>query len=247
MAHVAAATTTSLDVNGAALMTAENIVVHFGGLVAVAGVSLSLAHREVCCIVGPNGAGKSTFFNVLTGTVKPKAGRLRIAGEDVTGRPMHAFARRGVARKFQVPSVFSSLSVLDNLRVAQRHGEDARSRAHILDLLGLASRARQPAATLAHGQKQWLEIGMALATEPHLLLLDEPTAGMGPEETQRTVHLIREIASRTAVAVIEHDMAFVRALAVRTLVLHQGRLIAEGSFDCIADDPVVRDVYLGRR
>lgn len=231
---------------GAPLLAADKITVRFGGLVAVAGVSLTMAQREICCIVGPNGAGKSTFFNVLTGTVKPTEGKLRIGGEDFTGRPIHAFARRGVARKFQVPSVFPSLSVADNLRVAQRQGVDERAITDTLDLLGLARHAGQTAGALAHGQKQWLEIGMALATAPQLLLLDEPTAGMGPEETQQTVRLIREISARAAVAVIEHDMQFVRALAVRTLVLHQGRVIAEGSFDTVAADEHVRDVYLGR-
>lgn len=230
----------------APLLSAENIIVRFGGLVAVAGVSLTMEPREICCIVGPNGAGKSTFFNVLTGTVAPTEGRILIGEENFTGRPIHAFARRGVARKFQVPSIFPSLSVADNLRVAQRGRADERVIRDILAQLGLGLKAGQPAGTLAHGQKQWLEIGMALATSPQLLLLDEPTAGMGPEETQHTVRLIREIAARSAVAVIEHDMEFVRALAVRTLVLHQGRVIAEGSFDTVAADEHVRDVYLGR-
>jgi ABC-type uncharacterized transport system ATPase subunit len=220
--------------------------VRFGGLVAVAGVSLAIAPGDVCCIVGPNGAGKSTFFNVLTGTVRPTSGRLRLEGEDFSGRQVQDFARRGVARKFQVPSVFGSLTVADNLRVAQRTGEDDATPAEILALLGLTGEADKLAGNLAHGQKQWLEIGMALATRPRVLLLDEPTAGMGPEETQRTVRLIREISTRAAVAVIEHDMEFVRALAARTLVLHQGRIIAEGSFEKVADDPLVRDVYLGR-
>jgi ABC-type uncharacterized transport system ATPase subunit len=231
----------------APLMSANDITVRFGGLTAVAGVSLSISPGEICCIVGPNGAGKSTFFNVMTGAIRPTAGRILIGGEDFTGRPMHAFARRGVFRKFQVPSVFQSLSVLDNLRVGQRHNGDDRALTELLDLLGLAPSAGRPAGILAHGQKQWLEIGMALAARPRLLLLDEPTAGMGPEETQRTVRLIKEIADRTAVAVIEHDMEFVRALAVRTMVLHQGRVIAEGSFEQVAADDYVRDIYLGRK
>ncbi len=228
------------------LIEADNIGVRFGGLVAVAGVSLSIARGEICCIVGPNGAGKSTLFNVLTGTVKPTTGRILIEGENFSGRPVHAFARRGVARKFQAPSIFSSLSVGDNLRVAQRRDGDELHLGEILGLLGFSHMADARAGTLAHGQKQWLEIGMALVARPKVLLLDEPTAGMGPEETMHTVRLIREIASRAAVAVIEHDMEFVRALGVRTLVLHQGRVIAEGGFREVANDEHVRDVYLGR-
>jgi ABC-type uncharacterized transport system ATPase subunit len=229
------------------LMQAQDIKVRFGGLKAVDGVSLSIAEREICCIVGPNGAGKSTFFNVLTGTVKPSFGRILLGGEDFTGKAVHHFARKGVARKFQAPSVFPSLSVLDNLRVASRAGGSSAELLEILGLLRLAGDADKLAGILSHGQKQWLEIGMALASHPRLLLLDEPTAGMGPEETSATVALIRSISERAAVAVIEHDMEFVRALAVRTLVLHQGRIIAEGPFNTVADDPVVRDVYLGRK
>ena len=230
----------------APLIEARNVGVRFGGLVAVDGVSLTIEPRDICCIVGPNGAGKSTFFNVLTGTVTPTSGAICIGGEDFTGRPVHAFARRGIARKFQVPSVFPSLSVADNIRIAQRHIGNEKALDEVLSLLELTQSANRPAGVLAHGQKQWLEIGMALATQPKLRLLDEPTAGMGPEETQRTVKLIREIALHSAVAVIEHDMEFVRALGVRTLVLHQGRIIAQGSFDAVAADERVRDVYLGR-
>lgn len=230
----------------APLIETDNVCVRFGGLTAVAGVSLSIARGEICCMVGPNGAGKSTLFNVLTGTVKPTTGRILIDGENFSGRPVHVFARRGVARKFQAPSVFSSLSVGDNLRVAQRQRSDEADLEETLGLLGFSGMANDRAGDLSHGQKQWLEIGMALVSKPKVLLLDEPTAGMGPEETMRTVRLIREIASRAAVAVIEHDMEFVRELGVRTLVLHQGRIIAEGGFEDVANDEQVRDVYLGR-
>ena len=230
----------------APLIETDNVCVRFGGLTAVAGVSLSIARGEICCMVGPNGAGKSTLFNVLTGTVKPTTGRILIDGENFSDRPVHVFARRGVARKFQAPSVFSSLSVGDNLRVAQRQRSDEADLEETLGLLGFSGMANDRAGDLSHGQKQWLEIGMALVSKPKVLLLDEPTAGMGPEETMRTVRLIREIASRAAVAVIEHDMEFVRELGVRTLVLHQGRIIAEGGFEDVANDEQVRDVYLGR-
>ncbi|WP_436640819.1 ATP-binding cassette domain-containing protein [Microbaculum sp. FT89] len=229
------------------ILEAVDISVRFGGVVAVDGVSLTIAPGQIYCIVGPNGAGKSTFFNVLTGTVRPSTGRILIDGREFAGRPVHAFARSGVARKFQAPSVFPSLTVGDNLRVAQRDRQDEHAIAEILTLLGMAELAGIEASTLGHGQRQWLEIGMALATKPRLLLLDEPTAGMGPDETQRTVSLIRRISESAAVIVIEHDMEFVRSLAVHTMVLHQGRLISQGSFEDVAEDEFVRDVYLGRR
>ena len=235
---------------GGALLQAEELAARFGGVVAVAGVSLAVAASSITCIVGPNGAGKSTLFNLLSGIVRPTAGRVLLAGEDVTGRRVERFARLGIARKFQTPSVFERLSVVDNLAIAERrpagHG-GGPSVADLLQLLELGPQAQFPAGRLSHGQKQWLEIGMALASRPKLMLLDEPTAGMGPEETEKTATLVRGLAERIAIVVIEHDMAFVRALACRTLVMHQGRVIADGPFAEIEADPVVRDVYLGRR
>jgi ABC-type uncharacterized transport system ATPase subunit len=236
--------------NGGALLQAEDLSARFGGVVAVAGVSLALAASGIICIVGPNGAGKSTLFNMLSGTVRPSAGRVLLSGEDITGRRVETFARLGIARKFQTPSVFERLSVLDNLAIAERRpaGDGDRPRiADILELLELGPQAGMPAGRLSHGQKQWLEIGMALAIRPKLMLLDEPTAGMGPEETEKTASLALDLARRIAIVVIEHDMAFVRALACRTLVMHQGRVIADGAFAEIEADPLVRDVYLGRR
>ena len=177
----------------ATLLEAENLSARFGGVMAVAGVSLALGGEGITCIVGPNGAGKSTLFNMLTGTVRPTAGRVLFAGHDMTGRRIETFARLGISRKFQTPSIFDSLSVRHNIGIAQRGSapEGTRARtAEILDLLGLTQQAEEPAGSLAHGQKQWLEIGMALATQPKLMLLDEPTAGMGPNETQRTAELV---------------------------------------------------------
>ncbi len=230
-----------------ALLEADKLSVHFGGVVAVADVSLAVTGDGITCIIGPNGAGKSTLFNMLTGTVRPSSGRVRVAGEDITGDRIETFARRGIARKFQTPSVFERLSVRENLGIARRPSAatGGKSLDLILSLLGLAG--DMPAGSLAHGQKQWLEIGMALATEPKVMLLDEPTAGMGPEETERTAQLVRELAGRMAIVVIEHDMEFIRALAARTLVMHQGRVVADGSFAAIEGDPMVRDIYLGRR
>jgi ABC-type uncharacterized transport system ATPase subunit len=234
----------------AALLNAQDLSARFGGVAAVAGVSLTLGGEGITCIVGPNGAGKSTLFNMLTGTVRPSAGRVLFAGHDMTGRRVEAFARLGISRKFQTPSVFDSLSVRHNIDIAQRGSAPEETRActaEIIALLGLSAESETPAGSLAHGQKQWLEIGMALATRPKLMLLDEPTAGMGPNETQRTAELVLELARQIAIVVIEHDMAFVRRLACRTLVMHQGRIIADGAFAEIENDRLVRDVYLGRR
>jgi len=232
-----------------ALLEADKLGVHFGGVVAVADVSLAIAGNGITCIIGPNGAGKSTLFNMLTGTVRPSSGRVRVCGEDVTGSRIERFARSGIARKFQTPSVFDRLTVRENIEIARHPWAVAgrQSAGTIIAFLGLSHVADLPAGSLAHGQKQWLEIGMALATEPKLMLLDEPTAGMGPEETEKTAKLVTDLAGEMAIAVIEHDMAFIRALASRTLVMHQGKVVADGAFAEIENDPMVRDIYLGRR
>ncbi len=231
------------------LLQIEALAKRFGGVVAVAGIDMSVAAGEVRCIIGPNGAGKSTLFNMVAGTLRPSAGRIHFAGRDIAGRPVYAFARLGIARKFQVPSVFPSMSVAENLAVAARsRGKDRAERiASMLTMLALQDSAALPAGALAHGQKQWLEIGMALMDDPMLLLLDEPTAGMTVEETQRTVQLLRDLVGRITIVVIEHDMRFVRALACPTTVMHQGRILAEGSFEAIERHEMVRDVYLGRQ
>lgn len=232
------------------LLSVRNLQRRFGGLVAIREITLDLAEREIKCVIGPNGAGKSTFLNLICGTLKPTSGQVLFAGRDITGMPLHTIARNGIARKFQVPSVFERLSVRDNLEVARRGTRKARggdiSVAEILDLLTLSEVSEKRAGDLAHGQKQWLEIGMAMATSPKLLLLDEPTAGMTVEESLRTADLLRAARDRFAVIAIEHDMRFVRALDCDTAVLHQGTLIAEGPFAEIEQNPMVRDVYLGR-
>jgi ABC-type uncharacterized transport system ATPase subunit len=233
------------------LLEAVDLEMRFGGVNAVHGVSLGLERGELRCIIGPNGAGKSTLFNMLAGTLKPVSGTIRFEGHDMVGLPVHRFAELGIARKFQVPSLFLSMSVRDNLDVARRRrdgagGQDERI-GRMLGDLGLAAQADILAAELPHGQKQWLEIGMALMSEPKLLLLDEPTAGMTPEETRKTAQLLVALAGSMTVVVIEHDMNFVRALACPTLVMHQGQVIASGPFQEIERDTTVRDVYLGRQ
>jgi ABC-type uncharacterized transport system ATPase subunit len=232
------------------LLCADDLQIRFGGVVVLRGVSLTLERGELCCIIGPNGAGKSTLFNMLAGTLRPAHGAIRFEGNNIVGLPIHRFARLGIVRKFQVPSLFESLTVRDNLEVARR-GIEAPQRAaridELIDLLGLSDRAGLRAAELAHGHKQWLEIGMALMVGPKLLLLDEPTAGMTAEETLATANLLLRLRGRTAIIVIEHDMRFVRAVDSRTMVLHQGRIIADGPFGEIERNATVREIYLGRQ
>jgi urea ABC transporter ATP-binding protein UrtD len=224
---------------------------HFGGISAVRGVDLEVERGELRCIIGPNGAGKSTLLNMLCGTLAPSSGSIELEGKSLAGLKLHEFVREGVSRKFQVPSVFETMTVRDNLEVA-RPGRYAESRSvpdidEVLELLGLANHAESRAGELAHGQKQWLEVGMALVTAPKLLLLDEPTAGMTAEETQRTAGLLQHLKGELTIIAIEHDMRFVRAIDCHTMVMHQGQVIAEGPFAAIEEDETVRDVYLGRR
>jgi ABC-type uncharacterized transport system ATPase subunit len=234
----------------APLLRAEKLCRAFGGLVAVDGIDLEVAEGDLSCIIGPNGAGKSTLFNMLCGVTLPSRGRIRFEGRDLVGLQSFEFARAGIARKFQVPSIFGSMSVRDNLLVAAHGSDMSRAAARADELIALLSLARTRgyvADELSHGQKQWLEIGMGLMSEPKLLLLDEPTAGMSAEETRKTAELLLGLKGKTAVIAIEHDMRFVRQLNCRTMVLHQGRVIAQGSFCEIEADDLVRDVYLGRR
>lgn len=233
---------------------------HFGGVRALDGVDLSLSHSELKCLLGPNGCGKTTLFNVVTGASPPTAGEVRLRGEVVSGLSAHAVARKGVARKFQVPGIFSELSVAENLEIAVRAPDHslgwlaATRRApastrvrELLDLCGLHSRRLAVAGSLAHGEKQWLEIAMMLATDAELLLLDEPTAGMSVVETERTAALVRGLSSDfgKTVLVIEHDMQFVRLLQCTVAAMMRGVVIAEGSYETIRSDPRVIKSYLG--
>ena len=230
------------------LLQAIGLTKRFGGVVATNDVSISIAPLEIKCIIGANGAGKSTLFNILCGALAPDSGTVTFDGKSLLGLPLHQFARTGIARKFQMPSVFNSLTVAQNLETACRGKiKDLRQRVDaMLERIEQSHLRHDLAGNLAHGHKQWLEIGMALMSAPRLLLLDEPTAGMTPEETQKTADLIKELARDTAVMAIEHDMSFVRALACHTYVMHQGTLIVEGRFADIEQNELVRDVYLGR-
>ncbi len=231
-----------------ALLEARGIAVRFGGVEVLSGIDFDLDARALVSIIGPNGAGKSTFLNVLTGTVKPTRGTVRFSGESISALPLHRIARLGIARKFQIPSVFQSMSVADNLDVARwGTGAAPADSSDVLGMIGLRERSGEIAAALSHGERQWLEIGMAIATGPKLLLLDEPTAGMTPQETLATAKMLLRLRDEIAIVAVEHDIGFVRALGADTLVLHQGKTFRRGPFAEIEADEAVRDVYLGRR
>jgi urea ABC transporter ATP-binding protein UrtD len=240
------------------ILHVEHLSRRFGGLTAVDDVSMQLQAAELRCIIGPNGAGKSTFFNLISGAMVPSSGRVLFSGRDITGLPVHRIAKLGIGRKFQVPSVFETLTVRENLAVSAldkrprpRHlvarPADRPAIDDTLARINLARRGDIVAGSLAHGEKQWLEIGMALMTDPLLLLLDEPTAGMTADETHQTARLVRELTSSLTIVVIEHDMQFVRDIASRITVLHRGAVLREGTLAEIEADEVVRDVYLGRQ
>jgi urea transport system ATP-binding protein len=244
----------------AALLHLDGVSVSFDGFKALNSLSLTLETGEMRAVIGPNGAGKTTMMDVITGKTRPDTGRVVFAGDtDLTRLDEPAIARLGIGRKFQRPTVFEPLSVHDNVLLALNGDrspgfallarETAAERSRLEEILLttrlVAERARR-AAELSHGQKQWLEIGMLLAQDPKLLLIDEPVAGMTDAETVATAELLREINLTRSVVVVEHDMGFVRSLGVTVTVLHEGAVLAEGSIDTIQANPRVIEVYLGR-
>jgi urea ABC transporter ATP-binding protein UrtD len=236
----------------AALLRTEGLTKHFRGLVAVQDLSFTLAKGEVRCVIGPNGAGKTTFISMISGHVEPTAGRIWFKEADITGLSVARRAQVGIGRKFQTPSVFEGLSALKNLELASlrrraSRAERMRAIGSILETIRLVEQQDTPAQFLSHGQRQWLEIGLLLANEVELLLLDEPTAGMTAEETAATGQLVQHLAAdrHLSVIIIEHDINFIRELKAPITILHLGRLLREGSYAEIAEDPQVREVYLG--
>ncbi|PPQ33878.1 ABC transporter ATP-binding protein [Rhodopila globiformis] len=234
----------------AALLEIAGASKSFGGVFAVADVDLAVEAGDIHCLIGPNGAGKSTLFKLVVGTYPPTAGRIVFKGTDITQAKSFARVAQGMSIKLQAPSVFKALTVRQNLHIAlqdhvARHAigtEEDR----LLETLGLTSDAHRPAGLLSHGQQQWLEIGMALALRPVLLLLDEPTAGLSSDETYRTGELVKRLnAEGTTMLIVEHDMAFVRQIATGVTVLHLGRIFARGSIDEIVSDSRVAEIYLG--
>ncbi|GJD95477.1 Ribose import ATP-binding protein RbsA [Methylobacterium iners] len=243
-----------------ALLYLDDVRVTFDGYRALRGLSLTLGRGEMRAIIGPNGAGKTTMMDVITGKTRPDTGTAVFDGvHDLTTLDEATIADLGIGRKFQKPTVFESHTVADNILLALkgprrafpslfgwRNRVEAERIDDILRIVGLVPHRARPAADLSHGQKQWLEIGMLLAQDPKLLLVDEPVAGMTDAETEETAKLLREIAKDHAVVVIEHDMHFVRALECRVTCLHEGAALAEGSIDAVSADPRVVEVYLGR-
>jgi ABC-type uncharacterized transport system ATPase subunit len=236
------------------LLSVRAVTREFGGVRALDGVSLEVAPGEQVCVIGPNGCGKTTLFNVITAQLPPSSGEVALNGRPLVGLAPHHVARLGVARKFQVPSVFEDLTVQENLEVAcfglppsTSSSSSPPDLSFLLQQIQLADRAQMPAGRLPHGARQWLEIGMLLAQAPRLLLLDEPTAGMTGAETLATAALVRRLAeqSGTAVVVVEHDMRFVQALGARVVVMLAGRVVADGLFDEVRRLPQVREAYLG--
>jgi urea transport system ATP-binding protein len=242
------------------LLYLDGVTVSFDGFRALNELSLVLLKGEMRAVIGPNGAGKTTMMDVITGKTRPDTGRV-IFGEDtdLTRLDEPAIAALGIGRKFQKPTVFEPHTVWDNLLLAlagnrsprfslwARETPEERTRIEeILTTTRLTEHRKRRAADLSHGQKQWLEIGMLLAQDPQLLLVDEPVAGMTDSETEQTATLLREINQTRTVVVVEHDMAFVRALAVKVTVLHEGSVLSEGSIDHVSADPRVIEVYLGR-
>jgi branched-chain amino acid transport system ATP-binding protein len=244
----------------APILSAENVGKKFGGFTALQGVSVDFFTDRLTSIIGPNGAGKSTFFNVLSGAFAPTAGKVVFQGEDITGLPQHRFAHKGIAKSFQITNLFPQLSVLENVRVAAqalrttfdvwtprwRLSELTDKAESVLALVGLAHRRFEPAGNLAHGDQRALEIAVALACDPRLLLLDEPTAGMSPEEARHMMDLIVRLNQERTVITVEHRMKLVMGISDRIVVLHHGQLLAEGSPDDIRRHDEVRRVYLGQ-
>jgi branched-chain amino acid transport system ATP-binding protein len=223
----------------------------FGGLAAVSDVTLEVQGGDIHCLIGPNGAGKSTLFRLIVGTYPPTAGRIRFDGVDVTSEQPFRRVQRGMSIKMQTPSVFKELPVRQNIHISLQHhvarSELRSEEDRLLELLHLSAESTKLAGELSHGQQQWLEIGMAMALRPKLLLLDEPTAGMSPEETFQTGALILQLNGEgTTMLVVEHDMAFVRQIARSVTVLHFGRVFARGTIDAIIGDPRVAEIYLGK-
>lgn len=235
----------------APLLQTRDLSRHFGGVKAVDNVNFTLAEGELRCLIGPNGAGKSTFFKMLTGQLEPSHGNVLFRGHDISHAHAHQIARLGIGIKTQVPNVFDGLSVRDNiwLAVSRIHsGERARRLVdEMLERVGLTQAADRVVGQLAHGQRQWVELGLVLSTEPELILLDEPAAGMTHEEVHKTAELVREINRTKALIVVEHDMQFIRLIARRVTVFNRGSILVEDAMENILRNPLVRDIYLGKQ
>jgi branched-chain amino acid transport system ATP-binding protein len=248
----------SAEPSADAFLRTEDLTVRFGGLTALNQVNFVVGRNEIRAIIGPNGAGKSTFFNCLTGVLRPSAGHILFDGGEITGLSPDRISHRGIARSYQITNILPNATALENVRIAaqsRRHGWSllAHHRAYrdiiekaeaVLEAVGLLTKANELAANLSHGEQRNLEVGIALATDPQLLCLDEPTAGMSAAETQDTMALVRSIAKNLTILIVEHDMQVVMELARRITVLHYGEILAEGTPAEIQQNPRVLEVYL---
>ncbi|MGD9616320.1 MAG: ABC transporter ATP-binding protein [Alphaproteobacteria bacterium] len=244
--------------NGEPILRTEALTIRFGGLTALNRVDFAVRRDEIHAVIGPNGAGKSTLFNCLTGVLTPTSGRILFLGDDITGLPPNRISRKGIARSYQITNILPNASVLENVRIAaqsRRHGwrmlrhhrafrDIIDKAAAVLQRVGLRGKAEELAGNLSHGEQRNLEIAIALATEPLLLCLDEPTAGMSAAETHETIALVRDIARNLTILIVEHDMPLVMQLADRVTVLHYGEILAEGTPMEIQQNPRVIDAYL---
>jgi urea transport system ATP-binding protein len=242
------------------ILTAEGVTKSFDGFKAINDLNFYLDEGELRTIIGPNGAGKSTFLDLITGRTRPDRGQIEFKDTPVTKKSEYQIYRMGIGRKFQTPSVYSDHTVYENILLGLRGSRGVWSTIfgkvtpaqnerifEVLEIINLKEKAQVRAGALAHGQKQWLEIGMLIAQDPELMLVDEPAAGMTDEETARTGELLLSLAGKHTIIVIEHDMVFVRQLASKVTVLHQGSVLCEGSLDEIQNDERVIEVYLGRK
>ena len=240
------------------ILSVEDLTVSFDGFKAVDGLNFYVEKDELRCFIGPNGAGKTTLLDMICGKTKPSGGVVRFKNYNLTGMIEYQITRVGVGRKFQTPSVYEDLTVFENLEISypkrrgilgslffKREDELVGKIDQVAEQIFLDEVLRHKAGRLSHGQKQWLEIGMLLMQDPELLLLDEPVAGMSAREREQTAELLNRISKGRSIVVIEHDMAFVRMIAHKVTVLHQGKLLAEGTMDQIQSDERVIDVYLG--
>jgi urea transport system ATP-binding protein len=251
--------TTALDRASGKILYLEDLTVSFDGFKALNDLSLFVDPGELLCIIGPNGAGKTTMMDVITGKTKPDSGSAWFGrGIDLLRLSEQEIVKVGIGRKFQKPTVFEQLTVFENLEMALKGDRSfvktLRARItpaqreridEVLGIIGLTEQRESLGRILAHGQKQWLEIGMLLMQAPELLLVDEPVAGMTPHEIERTAELLLSLAGTHSVVVVEHDMSFVRSISKRVIVLHEGHVIAEGDMDKVQQDPKVIEVYLG--
>lgn len=241
------------------ILEIENITVSFDGFKALNNLNFSMDTGELRVIIGPNGAGKTTFLDIITGKTKPTLGQVLFKGRNLRSYSEHQIAQMGVGRKFQTPRVYLNLSPRENLEIACNRyksvlptlfkrppSAERRTVAGLLETIGLSHKADLKANLLSHGEKQWLEIGMLVAQSPDLLLVDEPVAGLTDEETERTGELLLSLAESHSIVVIEHDMEFVRQIARKVTVLHQGSVLCEGTIDEVQADPRVIEVYLGQ-